>query len=46
MKKNRWFAKFETGSDRFGEQVSRIEFQGDSTGLKMRRHFARKMREM
>jgi hypothetical protein len=28
MKTNRWFAKYETGSDRFGEQVSRIEFQG------------------
>ena len=28
MKTNRWFAKNETGSDRFGEQVSRIEFQG------------------
>jgi hypothetical protein len=28
MKMNRWFAKYETGSDRFGEQVSRIEFQG------------------
>jgi hypothetical protein len=24
----RWFAKYETGSDRFGEQVSRNEFQG------------------
>ena len=24
----RWFANYETGSDRFGEQVSRIEFQG------------------
>jgi hypothetical protein len=23
-----WFAKYETGSDRFGEQVNRIEFQG------------------
>jgi hypothetical protein len=28
MKTSRWFAKYETGSDRFGEQVSRIEFQG------------------
>jgi hypothetical protein len=28
MKTNRWFAKYETGSDRFGEQVSRNEFQG------------------
>jgi viroplasmin and RNaseH domain-containing protein len=28
MKTNRWFAKYETGSDRFGEQVSRIEFRG------------------
>ena len=28
MKTNRWFAKYETGSDRFGEQVSRIDFQG------------------
>jgi hypothetical protein len=28
MKTNRWFAKYETGSDRFGEQVSWIEFQG------------------
>jgi hypothetical protein len=28
MKTNRWFAKYETGSDRFGEQVGRIEFQG------------------
>jgi hypothetical protein len=28
MKTNRWFAKYETESDRFGEQVSRIEFQG------------------
>jgi hypothetical protein len=27
-KTNRWFAKYETGSDRFGEQVSRVEFQG------------------
>ena len=26
MKTNRWFAKYETVSDRFGEQVSRIEF--------------------
>jgi hypothetical protein len=28
MKTNRWFAQYETGSDRFGQQVSRIEFQG------------------
>jgi hypothetical protein len=28
MKTNRWFAKYETGSDRFGEQVSRNEFPG------------------
>jgi hypothetical protein len=28
MKTNRWFAKYETGSDRFAEQVGRIEFQG------------------
>jgi hypothetical protein len=28
---NRWFAKYETGSDRFGEQVSRIDFQGFDT---------------
>jgi hypothetical protein len=28
MKTNRWFAKYETGSNRFGEQVSRIDFQG------------------
>jgi hypothetical protein len=28
MKTNRWFAKYETSSDRFGEEVSRIEFQG------------------
>jgi hypothetical protein len=28
MKTNRWFAKYETGSDRFEEQVSRVEFQG------------------
>jgi hypothetical protein len=28
MKTNRWFAKYETGSNRFGEQVSRIEFRG------------------
>jgi hypothetical protein len=28
MKTNRWFAKYETGSDRFGEQVSRFELQG------------------
>jgi hypothetical protein len=27
MKTNCWFAKYETGSDRFGEQVGRIEFQ-------------------
>jgi hypothetical protein len=27
MKTNRWFTKYETGSDRFGEQVSRTEFQ-------------------
>jgi hypothetical protein len=27
-KTNRWFAKYETGSDRFGEQVSWVEFQG------------------
>jgi hypothetical protein len=26
-----WFAKYETGSDRFGEQVSRIEFQGSDS---------------
>jgi hypothetical protein len=45
MKTNRWFAKYETGSDRFGEQVSRIEFQGFDR-LKMRRHFARKTRWM
>ena len=28
MKTNRWFAKYETGSNRFEEQVSRIEFRG------------------
>ena len=28
MKTNRWFAKYETGSDRLGEQASRIGFQG------------------
>jgi hypothetical protein len=28
MKTNGWFAKYETGSDRFGEQVSRNEFPG------------------
>ena len=28
MKTNRWFAQYETGSDRFGQQVSRTEFQG------------------
>jgi hypothetical protein len=28
MKTIRWFAEYETGSDRFGEQVSRIEFHG------------------
>jgi hypothetical protein len=28
MKSNRWFAKYETASDRFGEQGERIEFQG------------------
>ena len=28
MKTNRWFAKYETGSNRFAEQVSRIEFRG------------------
>jgi hypothetical protein len=27
MKTIRWCAEYETGSDRFGEQVSRIEFQ-------------------
>jgi hypothetical protein len=27
-KTNRWFAKYETGSDSFGEQVSRTEFHG------------------
>ena len=27
MKTNRWFTKYKTGSDRFGEQVSRTEFQ-------------------
>jgi hypothetical protein len=27
MKAIRWFAEYETGSDRFGEQVSRTEFQ-------------------
>jgi len=28
MKTTRWFAKYETGFETFGEQVSRIEFQG------------------
>jgi hypothetical protein len=28
MKTNRWFAQYETGSDGFGQQVSRVEFQG------------------
>jgi hypothetical protein len=28
MKTNRWCAKYETGSNRFAEQVSRIEFRG------------------
>jgi hypothetical protein len=28
MKTNRWFVKYEAGSDRFGEQVSRTEFHG------------------
>jgi hypothetical protein len=28
MKTNRWFAKYEAGSYRYGEQVSRIEYQG------------------
>ena len=28
MRTKRWFAKYETGSDRFGEQVSRNEFPG------------------
>jgi hypothetical protein len=28
MKTNRWFAQYETGSDRYGQQVSRVEFQG------------------
>jgi hypothetical protein len=27
MKTIRWFAEYETGSDRFGEQVSRTKFQ-------------------
>jgi hypothetical protein len=27
MKAIRWFAEYETGSDRFGEQVSRTKFQ-------------------
>ena len=27
-KTNRWFAEYVTGPDRFGEQVSRIKFQG------------------
>jgi hypothetical protein len=27
LKTNRWFAKYEIGSDRFGEQVRRIKFQ-------------------
>jgi hypothetical protein len=41
----RWFAKYEPGSYGCGEQVSRIECR-DSTLLKKRRFFARKMREM
>jgi hypothetical protein len=28
MKTNRWFAKYETESDRLEEELSRIEFQG------------------
>jgi hypothetical protein len=28
MKTNRWFAEYETGSDRFGEQVGGVEFRG------------------
>jgi hypothetical protein len=28
MKTNRLFAKYETGSNRFGEQMSRIGFRG------------------
>jgi hypothetical protein len=33
MKTNRWFAKYEAGSDSFGEQLSRVEFHGfDSLG--------------
>jgi hypothetical protein len=40
-KTNRWFAKYETGSVKFGEQVNRIEFQGfdrleDAQARKMR----------
>jgi hypothetical protein len=45
MKTNRWFAKYATGSDRFGEQVSRNEFPGFDS-LEDARHFARKMRWM
>jgi hypothetical protein len=43
MKTNRWFAKYETGSDRFGEQVGRIEFQGFDR-LEDAQDFAQKMR--
>ena len=28
MKTNCWFVKYDAGSDKFGEQVSRIEFRG------------------
>jgi hypothetical protein len=28
IKTNRWFAKYETGSDRFGEQVAGLRLQG------------------
>ena len=45
MKTNRWFAKYETSSDRFGEEVSRIEFQGFDR-REDARAFARKMRCM
>jgi hypothetical protein len=41
MKTNGWFVKYDSGSDKFGEQVSRID-SGDSTSLEDAQAFCEK----
>jgi hypothetical protein len=41
MKTNGWFVKYDAGSDKFGEQVSRID-SGDSTSLEDAQAFCEK----